>query len=390
MKINPGIRSSVILLFLLLYLTSLFIINNFFVKKYHQSNELFQEMKFDISMSELTFNSKQDSIKARELLNNFRQNLAAAEMMKHEAQIYSMAYLLLLMIFSIAIFIAFLYRITKPLNELQKATKKIRDGDFSVYLPETGFKEIRELKHSFNSMSRELDSIQKKLLQAEKDTMWKELSRILAHEIKNPLTPIQLSIQRLEEKFESDVEKFYEIFPESVSIINQEINNLKLLVSSFSNFAKNINPEFSEFNPKTMIDEILNSYQYNFEIKATGDNCIISFDRTHFYQIITNLVQNAIDAYENEGRILIEIKKRDQFIVISITDFGVGINEMDINKIFEPYFTKKKKGTGLGLALVKKLVDVNESKINVTSKEDEGSCFEIVIPNKAILDLENK
>ena len=275
MKINPGLRSSVILLFLFLYLSSLFIINNFFVKKYQQSNRLFTEMKFDISMSELTFNSKQDSIKARELLNNFRQNLAAAEMMKQEAQVHSMVYLLLLMIVSIVIFILLLYKITKPLNELQKATGKIRDGDFSVYLPETGIREIRELKHSFNSMSRELDSTQNKLLQAEKDTMWKELSRILSHEIKNPLTPIQLSIQRLEEKYELDQKKFCEIFPESLSIINQEINNLKLLVSSFSNFAKNINPEFSEFNPKTMIDDILNSYQNNFEVKVSGENCVI-------------------------------------------------------------------------------------------------------------------
>jgi len=388
MKINPGLRSSVILLFLLLYLSSLFIINNFFVKKYQQSNRLFTEMKFDTSMSELTFNSKQDSIKARELLNNFRQNLAAAEMMKQEAQIHSMVYLLLLMIISIVIFILLLYKITKPLNELQKATGKIRSGDFSVYLPETGIREIRELKHSFNSMSRELNSTQKKLLQAEKDTMWKELSRILAHEIKNPLTPIQLSIQRLEEKYEQDIEKFYEVFPESVSIINQEINNLKLLVSSFSNFAKNINPEFSEFNPKTMIDDILNSYQYNFEVKVSGENCVIHFDRTHFYQIITNLVQNAIDAYEKEGSILIEILQTEINTMISISDYGKGINEMDINKIFEPYFTKKKKGTGLGLALVKKLVDVNNSNISVTSKENEGSCFEITIPNISIMNQE--
>ncbi|MBT4576121.1 MAG: HAMP domain-containing protein [Candidatus Cloacimonetes bacterium] len=384
MKINLGIRSSVILLFLLLYLSSLFIINNFFVKKYQQSNLLFTEMRFDSSISELTFNTKQDSVKARELLNKFRQNLADAEMMKQEAQIYSMAYLLLLMILSIVIFIAFLYRITKPLNQLQKATRKIRDGDFSVYLPETGIKEIRELKHSFNSMSRELNSTQKKLLQAEKDTMWKELSRILAHEIKNPLTPIQLSIQRLEEKYELDQKKFFEVFPESVNIINQEINNLKLLARSFSNFAKNINPDFSEFNPKAIINEILNSYQHDFKIEVSGENCIVIFDQTHFYQIITNLVQNAIDACDDDDEILIKIAKLNMKIIISISDSGKGIKQEDIEKIFEPYFTKKKKGTGLGLALVKKLVDVNNSEIIVTSKENKGSCFEIKIPNRFI------
>jgi two-component system nitrogen regulation sensor histidine kinase NtrY len=351
------------------------------VKKYQQSNELFTEMKFDTSMSELAYKTKQDSNKARELLNNFRQNLADAEMMKQEAQIYSMVYLLLLMILSIAIFILLLYKITKPLNELQKATGNIREGDFSVSLPETGLKEIRELKQSFNSMSRELSNTQRKLIQAEKDIIWKELSRILAHEIKNPLTPIQLSIQRLEEKYETDLNKFYEVFPESVRIINQEINNLKLLVSSFSNFAKNINPEFIEFDLNETLNEIINSYQHKFKIDISGENCNIFFDKTHFYQIITNLIQNAIDASDPTGAITIKIEQDNMNVSVRIADSGKGISKKDIDRIFEPYFTKKKKGTGLGLALVKKLVDVNNSKISVTSEENEGSCFVIMIPH---------
>jgi two-component system nitrogen regulation sensor histidine kinase NtrY len=188
----------------------------------------------------------------------------------------------------------------------------------------------------------------------------------------------------LEEKYELDQKKFFEVFPESVNIINQEINNLKLLARSFSNFAKNINPDFSEFNPKAIIDEILNSYQHDFKIEVSGENCIIIFDRTHFYQIITNLVQNAIDACDDDDKILIKVTKRSMKIIISISDSGKGIKQEDIEKIFEPYFTKKKKGTGLGLALVKKLVDVNNSEIIVTSKENKGSCFEIKIPNRFI------
>jgi len=382
MKINPGIRSSVILLFLFLYLSSLFIINNFFVKKYQQSNKLFSNMNFDTAMSELTFHTSQDSINARKLLNEFRQNVADAEMIKQEAQNYSLAYLLLLMIFSIILFIAFLYRITKPLNQLQRATRKIGDGDFSVYLPETGIKEIRELKHSFNSMSRELSATQKKLLQAEKDTMWKELSRILAHEIKNPLTPIQLSIQRLEEKYEIDKDNFYSVFPDSVKIINQEIENLKLLASSFSSYAKNINPEFTEFDPKAVIDEILCSYLHEYKLDISGDKCKIYFDKTHFYQIITNLFQNALDASGKDAITKIVIEKEKLKTNIYVIDSGKGISEKDLVRIFEPYFTKKKKGTGLGLALVKKLVDVNNADISVSSKINEGSCFKISVPNR--------
>ncbi|MCF7858170.1 MAG: HAMP domain-containing protein [Candidatus Cloacimonetes bacterium] len=381
MKINFGIRSSLIILFLLLYISSLFIINNFFIKKYQQSNKLFQDMKLDTSISELSFQTELDSIQARILLNKFRQNLADAKMLKQEAQIYSIAFLLILMIFSIAIFIIFLYKITKPLDQLQKATNKIKDGNLSVNLPVTGIKEIRNLKQSFNEMSRELNSTQKKLIQSEKNIMWKELSRILAHEIKNPLTPIQLTMQRLEEKYNNDTENLYAVFPESVMIINQEINNLKNLVSTFSNFAKNVEPESSIFNPKTEIAEILKSYQNDFELKLSGQNCMIKFDKTHLYQIITNLVQNAIEASKEDDIVTITITQKDDFVKICILDSGIGIKETQLDKIFEPYFTNKKKGTGLGLALVKKLVDINNSSINVTSKENEGSCFEIIIPN---------
>ena len=380
MNLRIGLRGIVIVLFLALYLTSLIIINAFFIEKHKQSSEAFQSLKFDESLLSLTFHTKQDSIEARRLLNKFNTSQAASEMIRHEAQIYSSVFLFLLMILSAFIFIFIFYKATKPLKELQSATAKIREGDFSVQLPETGIKEIKELKQSFNSMSRELINIQKKLVQAEKEMLWKELSRILAHEIKNPLTPIQLSIQRLEEKYDENPEKFKEIFPEAVKIINQEISNLQNLARSFSNFAKSIEPEFSQFNPANLIEEIINSYQHKYNIKLAAENNIkVIFDRTHFYQIITNLVQNAIDASQETEEIQIRVLSRDKDILIQIIDNGSGISEENISRVFEPYYTNKKKGTGLGLALVKKLVDLNNAEIQVKSKIGLGSTFEIIL-----------
>ena len=284
------------------------------------------------------------------------------------------------MIISAFIFIFVFYKATKPLKELRSATAKIREGDFSVQLPETGIKEIKELKQSFNSMSRELIDIQKKLVQAEKEMLWKELSRILAHEIKNPLTPIQLSIQRLEEKYEENSEKFKELFPEAVKIINQEIGNLQNLARSFSNFARSIEPEFSHFNPAGLIKEIVNSYQHKYNlILETEEDIVINFDRTHFYQIITNLVQNAIDASQETEEIRICVFANENKVIIQIIDNGSGISSENILRIFEPYYTNKKKGTGLGLALVKKLVDLNGAEIRVKSKIKQGSTFEIIL-----------
>ncbi|OPX29459.1 MAG: hypothetical protein B1H06_01505 [Candidatus Cloacimonas sp. 4484_143] len=380
MKIRIGLRASVIILFLGLYLSSLIVLNAFFVGKQKLANDAFKTLEMDKAFAELSFISQQDSLKAMKLLNEFHGSLAASDMVQHESQIYSAVFLFLLLVISVLIFIIIFNIITKPLNELRRATSKIGEGDFSIHLPETGIKEIRDLKSSFNSMSRELDSVQKKLIRAEKEMIWKELSRILAHEIKNPLTPIQLSIQRLEEKYELDPDKFSEIFPESVRIINQEINNLQKLAHSFSSFAKNINPEFTRFNAAQTIKDILISYTHKFDISFECEKeFTIEFDQTHFYQIITNILQNAIDASEEDGKIKLAIIEENTGLHVTISDQGQGIPPENLQRIFEPYFTKKKKGTGLGLALVKKLIDVNRARIEVESKIDEGTTFHIYI-----------
>ncbi len=380
MNLKLGIRSSVILLFLLLYLPSLLILNNFFINKQLDTNKAFKDLNFTESLSGLSFKLDSDSLQARELLNKFNEAIAATDMMQHETQIYSSVFLFLMMILSIIVFIIIFYKITRPLKDLHVATAKIRQGDFSVKIPEKGIKEIKQLKQSFNLMSQELNQTQQKLIEAEKQALWKELSRILAHEIKNPLTPIQLSLQRLEEKYLENMEKFKEIFPESLQIINQEIKNLQTLARSFSSFAKNIDADLRTFDPCQIIHDIAKSYMHRFQIKVESeDNCRINFDETHFYQIITNILQNAIDASDSDEKILITIKNIDQYVRIEIIDKGKGIPTKDIDKIFEPYFTNKAKGTGLGLALVKKLIDLNNADISIKSEMNRGSTVKLLI-----------
>jgi len=380
MKVRFGLRSSILLLFLILYLTSMLVINSFYIKKHQQTSDAFKNLQFDDSFTKLSFNSTEDSLKAKELLNRFRETLATTEMIQHEAKIYSAAFLLLLMLVSIVLFIIIFYKITRPLKELQSATANISRGDFSVKLHETGIKEIKELKSSFNRMSRELDSVQKKLIEAEKMSIWKELSRILAHEIKNPLTPIQLSVQRLEEKYEQSPQDFEQIFSESINIIQQELENLQTLASSFSNFAKNIEPAFTVFDPCQYIERIIEPYQHKYKINLKqADDCLIKFDQTHLYQIITNILQNSIEASGVDQPIEIIFKKDLTKIVITISDLGHGISARDLPRIFEPYFSRKKKGTGLGLALVKKLITLNKAEIKVKSELNQGTTFKIII-----------
>jgi two-component system nitrogen regulation sensor histidine kinase NtrY len=249
-----------------------------------------------------------------------------------------------------------------------------------VHLPETGIPEMKELKNSFNVMSRELETTQTRLLVAEKEMIWKDLSRILAHEIKNPLTPIQLVVQRLEERLEADCDTIKELLPESISIISQEVDNLQLLAQDFSNYAKVNQPNTEELSPALSIREIVKSYVQNYQINLDlSDTLTIRFDKTHFYQVITNILQNAIDASEPDKAIDIRLYKERSYAVLSIKDLGKGIESKDLPRIFEPYFSKKSKGTGLGLALVKRLCEANGAIIRVKSKPAEGSEFTLIM-----------
>jgi two-component system nitrogen regulation sensor histidine kinase NtrY len=328
----------------------------------------------------LNLATQQDSLAAKELLRVFNSERAAIEMTRRETQIYSSLFLLIMMVISILIFIVIFNLITKPLNEVIKATTDLSSGNLGIKLSEKGFSEIKQLKKSFNRMSENLQTLQKKLIQAEKENIWKGLSRILAHEIKNPLTPIQLSVQRLEEKYLADRQRFDSIFQDSINIINLEIANLQKLAFSFSNFAKDIEVHPQVFSLSNALQKILSSYQHAHKISFhCPEEIKIRFDETHFYQIITNLFQNAVDACEPEQEILFDVSCDQDQIRLSIEDKGIGIKEEDLEKVFEPYFTKKKKGTGLGLALVKKLIDLNDAEIIIFSKPNQGTKFEIIL-----------
>ena len=171
-----------------------------------------------------------------------------------------------------------------------------------------------------------------------------------------------------------------QILGDSLDIIKQEIENLRLLAQDFSNFAKISKAQKEVFDPALSITELCRSYtqDYQIEFDLLSDQKI-SFDKTHFYQIITNILQNAMDASDAKQPIRIGLSRDKNYLVISIKDSGQGIDSEDLHRIFEPYFSRKSKGTGLGLALVKKLCEANSAIIRVKSKPGEGSEFTIII-----------
>ncbi|MFO7660616.1 MAG: ATP-binding protein [Candidatus Cloacimonadaceae bacterium] len=379
-RIRLGLRTILFGLFVILSVGSLFVLNQYFMHKTNQITSSFNQIQFDESLHNLTFATSEDSLAAGGLMLRYRESMLNIRMALKETQVYSILILIGLIILSGVLFTVILFRLSKPLVELKEATEQIRQGNFSVHLPETGIFEMKALKSSFNRMSHELETTQKRLLVAEKEMIWKDLSRILAHEIKNPLTPIQLAVQRLEERLETEPDKLIEMLPDTTKIIMQEIENLRLLSQDFSSFAKIAQPQFDTFDPTDAVREIISSYQDDYIIKLNLEpEHQIRFDRTHFYQVLTNIVQNAIDASEPDSPIEISLTTNKAFVVLTVKDNGSGIEQDDMNRIFEPYFSRKNRGTGLGLALVKRLVEANQSVIRAKSKLGEGSEFSLIV-----------
>lgn len=377
---RPGIRTWLLAVYLIFSIGGLMVLNRVFQTNQQQLQEAMEHLELSEDMRQIRLHSSADSLKVEEIMTNYSAAKGVVKLSLSESRFYAALTLLIIIVISSTVFYIVLSRISKPLRELQNATNQIRQGNFSVHLPETGIHEMKMLKNSFNVMSRELEAVQKRLLVAEKEMIWKDLSRILAHEIKNPLTPIQLAVQRLEERIVTDPASVQNILNESLDIIKQEIENLRLLAQDFSSFAKISKAQRENFDPESSIRDICRSYAADFKLDLDlQPNLYILFDKTHFYQVITNILQNAIDASSPDQVIEIKLSLEKNYVILGIKDYGSGIESDDLSRVFEPYFSRKSKGTGLGLALVKKLCEANAAIVRVKSKPGEGSEFTLFI-----------
>ena len=219
-------------------------------------------------------------------------------------------------------------------------------------------------------------------IRTQKIAAWREVARDIAHEIKNPLTPIQLNTQRLQKKFKTNSPDFKEVFEESTKVIVSEVNGMKKLLNEFSNFAR-MPASKPKPNPlHDIIDEVValyNGVNGNVEIIKSYDAQIklINIDYDQVKRVFINLIDNAIEAMNNEGRIDIGtyLDKINNTVKIKISDCGEGINTKIQKKLFLPYFTTKKRGTGLGLAIANRIITDHNGTIKVTPNETKGVTF---------------
>ena len=307
---------------------------------------------------------------------------------------FGVIYLLVVTLFlflSIIISINFASRLTVPIINLIGASEKISSGDLNAKVPKIDTDdELKKLNENFNSMIDKLKKQQERLLMSERHKAWESVARKLAHEIKNPLTPIQLSIDRIREKYLTKSNDSN--FSDYLNTITKQINDIELLVNEFSNFARIPKPIFKKINLNKLISRSINLFELSetnmkFNLSQKKSSLKINGDEEQLNRVFLNLFKNSIESINEKkikntdfkGKITVDIEDDSDYIYVTITDNGVGFEQVDKTKMVTPYFTTKKKGTGLGLAIVTKTISDHNYSILFDSVND-GAKVEITIP----------
>lgn len=297
--------------------------------------------------------------------------------------IFGKVYFLILIIAIIFSYLISVY-ITKSLSEIGKKIKQTRlDKTNTKIQIKARSKEVNILVESYNKMVEMLNDSVKKLSKSNKEQAWREMAKQVAHEIKNPLTPMRLSIQSFQRNFDKNDSKFKSRLDEFSKTLIQQIDTMSTIASAFSNFAEMPAQQGEKINIIETTKLALKIFKENYIVFSSEfEDLQVRIDRTQMVRIITNLIKNALEACEliKEPKVQVIIEKKKKEVLISVIDNGEGISKELKNKIFEPKFTTKTSGMGLGLGMVKNLVDSYDGRISVRSKIDTGTTFSIAFP----------
>ncbi|WP_074517118.1 ATP-binding protein [Flavobacterium glycines] len=295
-------------------------------------------------------------------------------------QVYSF---MLIVAFALAYFLSSyitksLKTISDKLNEtrLNKKNEKI--------LLSASSKEINLLINGYNQMVDELEKSAVKLAQSEREEAWREMAKQVAHEIKNPLTPMRLTVQSFQRRFNPEDPNIVQKMRDYSETLIQQIDTMNSVASAFSNFASMPAQQNETLNVVEVVElalDIFNENQIVFESEAA--EIISKIDRTQLIRIITNLVKNAIQSIpeqQEEKRVAVSVRKEDDNVLIVVEDNGIGIRAEDINRIFEPKFTTKSSGMGLGLGIIKNIIENYKGSINFETTYGKGTRFTVSLP----------
>ena len=277
-------------------------------------------------------------------------------------------------------------QITKPLRIIQNRLSKIRLGSVHEPIEWNNKDEIGKLVNEYNFMISKLEKSAELLAKSEREVAWREMAKQVAHEIKNPLTPMKLSVQHLLRTAENKQEELEVRVKNLCQMLIEQIDSLAEISNAFSEFAKMPKPSFESICLNEILKSVEQLYQepdLNMSLRInTDENLIIRADKQHVLRILNNLIKNAIQSIpkERKGEVKVTLEKTNNEAMIKVEDNGCGISEENLKNIFVPNFSTKSEGMGLGLAMVKNMVESSDGKIWFRSVEDEGSCFFLTFP----------
>jgi signal transduction histidine kinase len=280
-------------------------------------------------------------------------------------------------------------RVTRPVEQLARAARDVASGNWNTQVAVTSSDEIGELAESFNRMTRELVAQREHLVQSERVAAWRELARRLAHELKNPLFPLQLTVENLLRARQQNPEQFEEIFRESSSTLLAEIANLKAIITRFSEFSRMPQPQFQQVQLNDIVQNVARLYQESgrayieWRLELADQMAPIAADPELLHRALSNLVLNAMDAMPQEGTLTLRTHQGGELSYIDVSDTGAGLTPEECNRLFTPYYTSKAHGTGLGLAIVQSVISDHGGRISVRSQAGQGATFVIELPRNA-------
>ena len=295
----------------------------------------------------------------------------------------SLVYLLMFVVaIALAYFLSsYITRSIKSISDKMEHTR-LNERNEKITL-NSASSEIKTLVEAYNYMIDQLEESAVKLARSEREQAWREMAKQVAHEIKNPLTPMRLSVQSFERKFNPEDEKIREKLSEYSKTLIQQIDVMSSIASAFSDFAKMPTQKRERINVITVVKLALDIFNEGFITYITEETELFAnLDKTQLIRIVTNLIKNAMQASEKEENPIIEVKvvSETDNVKITVSDNGKGISEELKSLIFEPKFTTKSSGMGLGLPMVKNIIEAYDGNISFTSQEGVGTIFTVILP----------
>ncbi|MFT4541296.1 MAG: signal transduction histidine kinase [Planctomycetota bacterium] len=281
------------------------------------------------------------------------------------------------------------HRLTRPILELQQHTRRIAAGDLDARIEVKTRDEIGELAESFNSMTAELKENREQLVRAEKESAWREMARQVAHEIKNPLTPISLSVGLLKRSHEEKSPEFDRILARTIELVLRQVDNMRDIATDFHAFAGEQRVH-EDIDAGGLLDEVFELNQawardLGVHLSREGGGGVVLGDSAEMHRALLNLVSNALEAMPDGGDLLGRVQVGEHLVTIELQDSGVGLSKDVETKLFEPYFTTRSSGTGLGLAIVRRVIEDMGGSVELeNSPEPEvGAIARIVLPRSS-------